>query len=482
LAGDESLNPLTVPSFPNLLRTRKGRLAGFFLLYVSEGLPQGFTGVAVSLEFKRLGMTAEAIGTFLAVIMLPWAWKWVAGPLVDNLHFKFFGRRKQWIVFTQTGMLVTLAAALCFFPKAVTGADGVAQIVGLSLFSGVLLAHNIFAACQDVAIDALACDTLPEHERGVANGLMFAGAQLGAAVGGSGVLFLKGVFGFSMASLVVPLLLVGLMLMVVVGIFENRLGQVRDVGAKGGNAAVTAKGSPVDYILTVFRVFFLTRRGFMGLLLAVVPAGGMALSLTASTVISPLLGMNDNEIATMGLASSLVFTFSCVAGGYLSDLMGRRRALVLFSLGTLLPTVWIGWKMGTAGWLHPPPTPAGGLWPRQESIIFAWWIAGMAYSLFNGLMYGIRTAFFMDIIEPKVAATQFTACMALLNLVIIYSYWWEGKAITPVAEGGWGFTFPQIFYLDAALGTLFLIPLWLIGPRRHAVETVEEAVPVLPTA
>jgi hypothetical protein len=44
---------LPMPSLPNLLSTRRGRLTGFFFLYLSEGLPQGFTGTAVALEFKR---------------------------------------------------------------------------------------------------------------------------------------------------------------------------------------------------------------------------------------------------------------------------------------------------------------------------------------------------------------------------------------------------------------------------------------------
>ena len=49
----------------NLLRTPRGRLGLFGLLYFGEGLPQGFVGTAVALEFKRLGMEPQAIGAFL---------------------------------------------------------------------------------------------------------------------------------------------------------------------------------------------------------------------------------------------------------------------------------------------------------------------------------------------------------------------------------------------------------------------------------
>ena len=52
------------------------------------------------------------------------------------------------------------------------------------------LLHNSFGAMPDVAIDALAVNTLREDDRGLANGVMFGGAAIGTAVGGAGVLLL----------------------------------------------------------------------------------------------------------------------------------------------------------------------------------------------------------------------------------------------------------------------------------------------------
>ena len=67
----------------------------------------------------------------------------------------------------------------------------------LGLFTAIILAHNAFGATQDVAIDAMAVNVLPEHERGTANGFMFAGASIGQAIGGSGVLFLTALMPFT---------------------------------------------------------------------------------------------------------------------------------------------------------------------------------------------------------------------------------------------------------------------------------------------
>jgi MFS transporter, PAT family, beta-lactamase induction signal transducer AmpG len=429
--------------------------------------PAHFTATAVALEFKRMGMIDKAIGSFLATIMLPWAWKFLIGPLVDNFHLKQFGRRKQWIVCAQLGMLATLVASILLFPTATTAADGTKVFVGLGLFTTMLVVHNIFAASQDVAIDALACAALPEEERGVANGLMFAGAQAGAALGGYGVLYLKGAFGFTLASFVAPLLLIGILGIVVFLIFEHHLNGTPEETPEHHPRHQTfwhAIKRTAIYLGMVLKVFFLTKRGFLGLLLAVIPFGGMALSLTVSTVLSPTLGMNDKEIADLGLVSSLIFTVCCMAGGYLSDRFGRRSTLAAFTLCTLIPTVWMGWKLQSEGWIHAPQASPDGTWPRHEALISAWWAAGLVFSVFNGLMYGIRTAFFMDIIEPRIAATHFTACMALMNVVTIYSYWWQGRAITPVAKEGWGMSYLNIFLLDAALGALFLLVLPFVKP------------------
>ncbi len=457
-----------MPSAPNLLASRKGRLGGFFCLYIAEGLPQGFTATAVALEFKRMGMTGAAIGVFLATIMLPWAWKWIVGPLVDNFHLKQFGRRKQWIVAAHVGMVVTLVASILLFPGVTHGADGVKIYTGLGLFTGMLLLHNVFSACQDVAIDALACTALPVEERGVANGLMFAGAQTGAALGGAGVLYLKASFGFTLASFIVPVALVAIMGMVVLLIFEHHIKTPDDVEPAPHTPAHVGKriGS---YLLLLLRVFFTTKRGIIGLIVAVLPCGGMALSLTVSTVLAPTLGMHDKEIADLSLVSSVVFTVCCMAGGFLSDRFGRRLTLSVFALATIVPTLWMGWKLHEAGWHTPPVASADGSWPKHEALISAWWIATMVFSVFNGLMYGIRTALFMDIIEPRVAATHFTAFMALLNLTTVYSYAWQGMAVTSVAAGGWGLTYLQIFAIDAALGSLFVFVLPFLKPEAKQV-------------
>ena len=169
---------------PNPLATRGGRLSAFFALYLTEGVPLGFTATAIATQMRRHGLGPAEIGAFVGSLYLPWGLKWVVGPFVDVFSSDRFGRRRMWIVIAQAFMVITLMIAL---PVNFT-----AQ---LRLFTLIILVHNAFAATQDVAIDALAVNVLREDERGLANGLMFAGAYLGQAVGGSGVLFLAPLIG-----------------------------------------------------------------------------------------------------------------------------------------------------------------------------------------------------------------------------------------------------------------------------------------------
>jgi PAT family beta-lactamase induction signal transducer AmpG len=173
-------------ALPDLLATRKGRLTAFFLLYITEGIPLGFTAVAIAAQMRRNGLGPAAIGAFVGSLYLPWAFKWALGPIVDTFSSERFGKRRLWIVLMQLGMAGTLLVAM--------GIDFVGQI---GLFTAVIFLHNAFGATQDVAIDALAVNVIPEAERGSVNGFMFAGASIGQAIGGSGVLFLAAVMPFT---------------------------------------------------------------------------------------------------------------------------------------------------------------------------------------------------------------------------------------------------------------------------------------------
>ena len=68
-----------------------------------------------------------------------------------------------------------------------------------------------------------------------------------------------------------------------------------------------------------------------------------------------------------------------------------------------LPVLYLMWVLHTNGYVMPR-APGG---PALPHLILPMWIATMAYAVFQGLMYGTRSAIMMDVTNPRVAATQF---------------------------------------------------------------------------
>jgi len=431
-------------ALPDLLATRKGRLAAFFLLYVTEGIPLGFTATAIAAQMRRGGLGPAAIGAFVGSLYLPWAFKWAVGPFVDTFSSERFGRRRTWIFLMQLGMMATLLAAM--------SVDFVSQ---LTLFTAIIFLHNAFAATMDVAIDALAVSVLPEEERGSANGFMFAGASIGQTIGGSGVLFLIAVMPFTSTYLFVIATILAITLFVVLPLREKARTQI-DAGAR----AVRNVGRElVDFVVNAWRAFTGSRAALVGVLYAVLPAGAYALSLALQSNLAVELGLNDNEVAQLNLYTTLIFAPACILGGWLSDRFGRRSTLALFVFLTVVPTLWLAWTMWQAGWIMPVDMKMANRPQPSTVLIVTFWVACIVYNVFQGLYYGIRSALFMDITTPAVAATQFTAYMALMNLCISYTATWQGYVVERIG-------YPQTLVLDSVVGLLGLALLPLMRPAQ----------------
>ena len=443
---------------PDLLASRRGRLAAFFALYLTEGIPLGFTATAVATQMRRQGIGPAEIGTFVASLYLPWAFKWAIGPFVDVLASDRWGRRRMWIVMAQVMMVVTLLAAM-----------PVKLPMELQLFTWLILAHNIFAATQDVAIDALAVNVLREDERGLANGLMFGGAYLGQALGGSGTLFLTKYTGFPATFLVVGAMILSVTLLVALPMREAK-GPPRAHAA--GHALAVAGREIGGFVMQSLRAFVGTRAAFIGLLFALMPAGAYALGLALQSNLAVELGLNDDQVGWINLWSAVISALGCVVGGWLSDRFGRRRTLALYLIGTAIPTAALAWVMQRHGWIMPVSPTADGRPVPDPALVSFFWTAVLSYSVFQGLMYGTRTALFMDVTNPRVAATQFTAYMALLNFVISYSATWQGAAVER-----WGY--PTTLAIDAGAGLLCiaLLPLMSLSRRERAGMPPPSAIP-----
>lgn len=164
----------------------------FFYLYVMQGIPSGFALTAVYNYLVGSGLTAKSVGTFAAIVGLPWTFQFIWGPLIDKFQYSIIGHRKQWVVLTQlVACLASLSLLLVRNP--------VAQ---LGLMGGVFFVHSVFASIQDASVDAIAISVVPLAERGRVNAFMRGGYLLGWAVGGAVLAYVLHHGGFRPAALV----------------------------------------------------------------------------------------------------------------------------------------------------------------------------------------------------------------------------------------------------------------------------------------
>ena len=152
-----------------LAESSRMRYAAGSSMYFAQGIPYGLMNIAVPAWLASQGVGAGQIASFLAIIILPWAFKLLSGPLMDRFQFLAMGRRRPWVLGAQLGM------TLSFFGLVLV--DNPVEQIGLLMLLGLLI--NVFAATQDVAVDGMAIDVTPVNEQGRLNGFMVFGKAVG---------------------------------------------------------------------------------------------------------------------------------------------------------------------------------------------------------------------------------------------------------------------------------------------------------------
>ena len=360
------------------MATRNGRLAAFFSLYVTEGIPLGFAITAIATYLRRLGVGPAEIGAFVGSFYVPWAFKWAFGPLVDVFRSQRWGHRRAWILGTQLMMALTLASLVFLdLPRQ------------LGLFTAILLVHNTFSAMQDVAIDSLACNTLREDERGLGNGMMFAGAAIGQAIGGSGVLFLTPYTGFQPTFFFVAGAILAVSTFIVLPMKEAVVVAAAEAAGALENAQRGmrhALGEMKAFSVEAFRSFLGTRGAYAGLWSSLLPAGAMSLGLALQSNLAVELGQNDEQVATLQLWSNVLSAAAMILGGWMSDRLGRRLTLSIFFALMSVPVLYLAQVLQAHGYVMPRSEATRGF--IDPALISALWVCTLAYNVAMGLEYG----------------------------------------------------------------------------------------------
>ena len=193
------------------------------------------------------------------------------------------------------------------------------------------------------------------------------------------------------------------------------------------------------------------------------------MGLALQTTLAVEVGLSDDQIAQLSLAGAICGATGSVVGGLISDRIGHRKTLAAYIVLTTLPTLALAAVMHRSGWIMPVD-PSTGV-EAGAALLSAFWWGTISYGFFSGLAYGTRMAIFMQVCSPKVAATQFTAYMALSNLAISYSAAWQGSAVERLG-------YPLTLGLDAIAGIVCIgiLPFLAPAPQADAGESAPAGV------
>jgi len=430
----------------NLLATRNGRFLTFGVLYISEGIPYGFTSVAMVTFMRQQGVSLESIGIFVGALFLPWAFKWAWAPLIDLIKLDRLGGRRAWIIFCTVMMITTLLlTALIDFKE------------HFRLLLAMIVLNNLFCATQDVAIDSLAVNTLRPNERGRGNGFMFAGQYFGIALGGGVAVFLYGLLGFEMTLAYVSLLLFINLLFVLYFVYDP---QADPAAPRQDHLLGKLTASMVAFVREVYASFWQSGSGpMLGVAFSLLPIGAMALAYATLGTLQVDYGLSENRIAELRIYNTVASAVGCIAGGLLGDRFGPKKTVAAAYLLTAMPTFILALQISAVG--------------LQSVPLGLFYGIVIAHGLFFGMAFGVRNAIFMGMTNPAVAATQFTAFMAMSNLAISIGNYWQGVVAERV-------DYAAALYLDSLFAVLVigLIP-FLRGREQQTDKATRVAEPLL---
>ncbi|MBD3675417.1 MAG: MFS transporter [Planctomycetaceae bacterium] len=374
----------------------------FAALYFSEGAPIGFLWWALPTRLASAGVETADITALTAALVLPWTFKFLWAPTIDALQFPRWTLR-HWITLCQ--ILMGLALVPLMFLN-------LADDFGLIRF--FLIAHAVFAATQDVAIDAFCISMTEPEERGAYNGWMQAGMLVGRSILGGGALILFSHFG---QTTVLSMLLLAIFSS---GILLWTLPLGRPIPVKHRHS--TLAGTFREVFLSL-KLAFEERATWWAVLFALTAAAAFE---ALGAVQGPFLRQHQMSEATIGWLMAVPYVIALAVGsllgGYLADRIGHRKLVAGSLIGFVVCVSVAGGLMIS----NPPDV-------QSLSILI----------VANGFCIGIFTAstyaMFMNLSHPSVAGTQFSALMGATNGCEAWSAWSIGAISLqmPIGQGLW---------------------------------------------
>ncbi len=402
------------------------RYLTFTVLYFAQGVPAGVLTVAFPAWMAMNGKSAGEIGSFIGVVMAPWSLKFIAGPLMDRYTYLPMGRRKPWVLVGQFGLVLGFLALSALKNP----------LDHLPLMMGIGFVISLFGIIQDVSIDSMAIDLLPDNQQARANGLMWGSRLFGKALIVAVATLMMNAIGYQWSILTFATVI--LLIMIVPVVLRERDGEKLLPWTKGQIAPEAALIQahnwkaifknvvkvfllPVSIYAALANFFFSIGEGYMDALLPVFSVQE--------------LGWTDTKFSSFYSITSMISGgLAMLIGGALIDFLGKRRMMLIYIF--LLIVLVVSLLLLQNQW-------------HQTWLIVTFY--GVYYTLNVFTVVGIF-AVAMSVSWKRIAATQFTLYMTIGNLGLAI-----GPKLMGVVKTHASWQQAMLLYIPfVALGALFV--------------------------
>jgi len=169
------------------------RMLVAFLMGFSGGLPLLLTWGVLQAWMTEKGVDLTWIG-MIALLQLPYTWKFAWAPFIDRFVPPFLGRRRGWLLITQIALMFAIVGL---------GYSDPVQKSELMVVAAVLVAF--FSATQDIVIDAYRREDLPDNELELGSSMYVYGYRLGMLLASGGGLIMADHMSFSQVYFIMSL-------------------------------------------------------------------------------------------------------------------------------------------------------------------------------------------------------------------------------------------------------------------------------------
>ncbi|MCO6556170.1 AmpG family muropeptide MFS transporter [Gilliamella sp. ESL0232] len=353
-----------------------------------------FTGFASGLPFYLLlqllpawlesdGINIKTIGAF-SLTQIPYIFKFIWSPLMDNISLFNLGRRRGWMLGSQITLIFSIAILGFFSPS-----------LNIWLIATICFIIALFSATQDIALDAFRRELLLDKELGLGNSIHTNAYRIAGLVPGSLSLILSNTLPWNSVFIITALFMLPAIIMTL--LVKEPINQspqnhtFEDIIIKPFSEFITRNG--LKTAIWVLTFIFLYKLG-----------DSMATSLATPFYLQ--MGYSRPDIGWIAKNASLwPSVFGALMGGILMIKIGINRALWSFGVVQVISILGFIWLS-----IEGPFTTIGIFQKTLLAIVIG------IESLGVGLGSAAFVAFIAKTTNPLYTATQFALFTSIASV------------------------------------------------------------------